>query len=172
MGTREALDEAQRLEQGLLYYEHLHRLSSSWWRSLNVLLAALTVSLGALSALLQGEDDARLQATLAAVLAGVFGGILGLYSPRDLANSHSSASADCNRLRIEVRQARQIAMPSWTGDVAYEWLRAFSDRRASELAAHPPNPQFFFRFARRAIESDQIYRYDVDARVEENSGGT
>lgn len=169
MAAGEAVKEARRLEEGLSYYEHLHRLSATRWRTVNACLTIVAVGLGALSGVFQTGDDGQLAGTVTAVLAGVFAGLLGLYSPRDIAAGHARAAMDCNSLRIEVRQARLMHLPTLTQDAAYEWLRSFSARRERALSRHPSVSQRLFKKARTAIEDEGTYMYGVDAEEHESA---
>ena len=157
-----AAQEAARLEQGLVYYEHIHRLTAHRWRRLNLVVAALVAVLAAVSASLQAVDGAETIGILTAVLAGAFGALLGVLSPRDVAQAHYQAAIESNQLRLEVRQLRLLKFPGMEDAQAADELKEFTFRRSASLKTQPPVNQRIFKTARRDIEERGMYDYEVD----------
>lgn len=154
--------ESHRLEQGLTYYEHAQRLAATRFRRVNIALVAGVALLSFGSAVVSGVGGPALLSVPAAALAGAVAAMLGIVSPRDYATGFERGALECNALRLEVRQFRELLLPRMSDDAADAWISEFSARRATTLLLCPNPGQRMFKKAHKDIESG-IFVYDADA---------
>lgn len=157
--------EALRIEEGLKYYEHSHRLTAQAWRRRHIGLGVAGATSAAVSAVVQASAlGAEETAIGLAAVAAALGAVLTFLSPEERAEAHRRAERDTNALRLRFRRFRELELGVTVAD-GREAVRALNDlceQRDRTLSRMPTYSQKTFETARKQIRSG-LFDYDTDA---------
>ncbi|MFD6391443.1 SLATT domain-containing protein [Nocardia sp. NPDC060259] len=147
--------EADILLDNLEYTEKSHFAASErslrmhWW------LGIIAVVAGAAAAIVVLKQSWPAVAAGLAGLASATSAVLTLVNPKELAQRHLDCGRDLGALRVEVRQVRNLDLPSVAaGDLTSirKSLRKFAERKATIDRAAPGLNERAFKRARRKIQ--------------------
>ncbi len=159
--------EAKRLEEGVLYYEHSHRIANQFWAGVSNTLGGATalLSAAAAGANIPKATNHALAIALSVATAVLAAG-LTFFRPAERAANHSAAATEFNVLRGNLRRYYRLRVPADAERNLYRDLEALVGKRDQLVKAGPQYSQRTFRRARREILSG-IFVYTID---EDQSG--
>jgi hypothetical protein len=157
-------DEARRLEEGVLHYEHSHRYARAFWSRVNNVLG-LTAALGGAAATAANipSDRPRGAALGLSIVTAAAAAALAFFRPAERAANHASAAAEFNVLRGDLRRFHSIRTDA-SRDAVERRLTELVNRRDHLTTATPTYSQRTFQSARADIEHG-VFRYDVDENI-------
>lgn len=156
-GDRQRLhDELSRLEEDLLYTEKVHFAAAEAFGRVHLILGltATLASAAAATTLMAGAVP-WLSGALALV-AALASGVLTFVKPDKHSSQHSQSGRALGGLRVQVRQARVVELPSRNAPKnSVEWMEALkklADRKAEIEGTSPATSEWMLRTARGKID--------------------